>query len=133
MPEKLPDSLRMIYCSDNQITKLPEKLPDSLHEFSCKNNKITKLYINHGKIPKSLCYIDCTGNVIEEISLIILKKIEIFNCDNEHDVILKSAQKLLKRGITRIMFKKYILQWVVCKQLINHNFNDCSYIIVKYI
>ena len=152
LPEKLPDSLQKIYCknnritklsekldslqiiyfSNNQIIKLPEKLPDSLQLFFCSNNEIVKLNFNDGKIPKSLRYINCRGNVIEEISLVVLKLL-YFDCDNKENVILKSAQKLLKKGMKRTMFKKYIFQWIVCKQLINNNFNDCSYIITQYI
>ena len=109
----------------------PEKLPDSLQIISCYNNQITKINFNL-RIPKSLKYLNCKQNMLEEISLKLLI-IENFNCDNKNILIQKSAENILKKGIKKIKYKKYILQWIICKKLININLSDCSFIIAQYI
>src|ERR1700733_6782355 len=51
LPDKMPDSLQKIYCYNNQITKLPDKMPNSLQTINCSNNQITRL---PDKMPDSL-------------------------------------------------------------------------------
>ena len=42
LPE-IPIFVKILRCSNNNLTILPEKLPDSLQRIDCNNNQITKL------------------------------------------------------------------------------------------
>ena len=58
LPE-LPKFIKILYCYNNQITRLPDKMPDSLQIIYCFNNQITKL---PDKMPDSLQIIFCNNN-----------------------------------------------------------------------
>ena len=61
--------------------------------------------------------------MLEEISLKLLT-INNFVCDNKNMLIRKSAEKILKKGIKKIKYKKYVQQWIICKKLKNINLLD---------
>jgi hypothetical protein len=61
LPE-LPDSLEVLNCSGNQLTSLP-KLPDGLKKLECSNNQLTSL----PELPDSLEVLDCSHNQLTSL------------------------------------------------------------------
>ena len=61
LPE-LPNSLKELFCSGNQLTSLP-KLPNCLKELRCNNNELTSL----PKLPNCLKELYCTGNQLSSL------------------------------------------------------------------
>lgn len=130
LPENLPESLKELHCSNNLLTSLPKKLPPTLKIITCQHNKITNL--NTTDFPASLMWLVCHANNIKEIPFkLLVFKCEI-SCGNYSEVLDVSAKNLLKRNINRIKWKKFFLQWILCKKLINKNLNHCSYLIAQY-
>ena len=54
---KLPNSLIVLRCNNNELTELPE-LPEGLKYLYCNNNKLNSL----PKLQKSIVYIECKNN-----------------------------------------------------------------------
>ncbi len=59
----LPDSLELIYCSDNQLTALPASLPAKLEQLKCENNKLNAL----PELPNSLLILFCSDNLLSAL------------------------------------------------------------------
>ena len=58
----LPNSLKDLYCRDNQLTSLP-KLPNSLEGLHCQNNRLTSL----PNLPNSLQNLYCSYNQLTSL------------------------------------------------------------------
>jgi Leucine-rich repeat (LRR) protein len=59
---KLPSTLQILNCSNNELTKLPE-LPSTLQELYCYSNKLTEL----PELPSTLQKLDCSKNKLTEL------------------------------------------------------------------
>jgi hypothetical protein len=59
----LPDSLELLYCSDNQLTALPAMLPIKLEQLKCENNKLNAL----PALPNSLLILFCSDNLLSDL------------------------------------------------------------------
>jgi Leucine-rich repeat (LRR) protein len=70
---KLPNSLKILACGDNELTKV--KLPPQLEELYCSRNQIQRL-----DLPASLKILYCYQNKIE--TLILPDTLEELNCGN---------------------------------------------------
>jgi Leucine-rich repeat (LRR) protein len=66
----LPDSLKILHCSDNNLTSIP-KLPCNLQVLVCHNNKITSLT----RLPKN----------IELVSIDLIYKKNIIRIETTND------------------------------------------------
>ena len=76
---ELPNTLEMIYCYDQNITKLPD-IPltsKNLIKLSCWNNKLTKL----PELPDSITEIYCEENNLTELPE-LPKQLKHLFCDN---------------------------------------------------
>ena len=80
-PPELPESLRELYCNNNQLTEF-SKLPESLIELGCGNNKLTRL----PELPGSLKELQCYDGIIIDDDLIKnlskFNRIEVFIINN---------------------------------------------------
>ena len=74
LPE-LPDSLKSLYCDDNQIASI-ESLPSNLETLSCWDNKLTTL----PELPDGLLYLGCLGNQITSLPTLPDSLVSL-NCD----------------------------------------------------
>ena len=58
----LPDSLKILYCHNNQLTSLPP-LPETLEELNCRNNQLTSL----PHLPETLEELNCSNNQLTSL------------------------------------------------------------------
>src|SRR5437016_4436971 len=94
LPEKLPASLKKIYCYNNQLTKLPEKLLASLKIIYCYNNQLTKL---PEKLPASLKRISCYNNQLTKLPLILNKNKCYIGCSNKDKLLQNTAFDIFRQ------------------------------------
>tara|TARA_Y100001936_G_scaffold248379_1_gene296142 strand:+ start:113 stop:838 length:726 start_codon:yes stop_codon:yes gene_type:complete len=89
---KLPNSLKVLLCYDNQLTLLPT-LPNSLQELDCSFNQLTSF--NNVQLPNSLKYLDCYNNKL--ISLCDLpNSLKELNCSNNQLISLPDLPNSLE-------------------------------------
>ena len=98
----LPTSLQILYCNDNQLTRLPHLQHTNLVELYFKNNNVYQMphlpnsikelvfnknqIINIPNFPKSLKYLECSWNRIHNLNN-LPKNINTIICD--HNDIVK--------------------------------------------
>ena len=96
LPEELPRSLENLRCSANYITKLPDKLPCTLKSLQCDYNHLKKL----PQLPDSLTYLDCRYNDLEKLPDRLPSSLELLWCSGNHkikklpDILPDSLQEL---------------------------------------
>ena len=71
----LPNSLKKLFCFDNEITFLPEILPNSLEELECTFNNLLSL----PDLPNSLEKLDCGSNKLTSLPK-LPNSLKILNC-----------------------------------------------------
>ena len=70
-------SLKILYCNNNQITKIPSTLPASLKILYCNNNQITKIL---STLPASLQILNCSENQITELPSTLSSSLQELYC-----------------------------------------------------
>jgi len=76
-------NLKILDCSQNQITQLPETLPDSLQILWCNNNKLTQL----PKLPCSLQMLFIQYNQLTQLPNLLPPKLKELEC--QHNKLIK--------------------------------------------
>jgi len=109
LPNKLPTSLKELFCYDNKLTTLPE-LPNNLVMLSCHMNNLTELPI----LPNSLQKLYCDDNNLKELPTLPknLKDCEFYN----------NPLEKLPKGMTKDLLNQNRQEWItdnVIKWLIN--------------
>ena len=103
---KLPSNLRLLHCSNNNLTKFPEELPNNLYDFVCSYNKLVYL----PSLPKSLVVLNCFHNLLVELPE-LPDDLKVLTCDYNKLSVLPDFPKLFEDenlGCSRNAKLKYI-------------------------
>lgn len=79
LPENLPHSLQILWCNYNKITTLPKNLPRSLQVLNCSHNELAKLPKN---LPNSLHELYCSSNRLTVLPKHLPKSLRYIHCYN---------------------------------------------------
>ena len=94
---KLPESLKILNCGNNKLTRLPKRLPTSLKFLHCWNNKINKLT----DLPDTLIELDCTRNNLRELPKFFPICLRQLSCSSNK---LTKISKYLPETLTHLNF-----------------------------
>jgi Leucine-rich repeat (LRR) protein len=93
LPEKLPDSLRQLYCYNNQLTTLPDNLPNSLQYIDVRDNPLETNY------PKIFTFqINQTAKIIAYV-----RECNALRRARERLAIINAGNVFLERYMQRMM------------------------------
>ncbi|HUM46264.1 MAG TPA: T9SS type A sorting domain-containing protein [Chitinophagales bacterium] len=76
---QLPDSIKLLFCSDNVITGFTGVLPPKLEQLKCENNLLSSL----PALPNSLQSLFCSDNVISELPP-LPNNLDNLTCNDNH-------------------------------------------------
>jgi len=94
LPE-VPDSLGVLICNNNFLTKLPLELPDRMTSLICFNNQITNIF----ELPLYLVNFQCGNNLLMRLPQ-LPRNLITFHCFNNPGYrIWRRSEKYNKFGI----------------------------------
>jgi Leucine-rich repeat (LRR) protein len=130
LPNKLPDSLRILYCYNNELKELPNYLPNSLQILWCDNNELKELANN---LPNSLQILWCDNNELKELPNNLPNSLQELLCYNNKYLHITKEQavkyqleetpnyhKIARNLQHKIRLKQRIKRLKFCKQLREH-------------
>lgn len=81
LPERLPDTIMVIYCGSNKLTSLPAKLPRELYMLHCDYNNLTSL---PDVLPEKLDVLYCPFNKLTSLPKRLPHNLSFLDCRNNN-------------------------------------------------